>query len=244
MVEKLLLPIYLPKWLHRSVVMAKRALFPKRIQAGQIDLSGDREIEWSFVASRIPTGSGEALDFGCGLGTLTIHAAQRGYHVTALDLEPQVFPWIDPNVEAVCGDLLKLELPSRHFDLILNCSSIEHVGLPGRYGSTANKADDDLVAMRKLRGLLKASGKMLLTIPCGRDAVVIPWHRVYGTKKLPQLLEGYEIEEECYWIKGPDNRWRQSTREMALAFEPRHSAIPTQCSYALGCFVLRGADRE
>jgi SAM-dependent methyltransferase len=244
MPEKLLVPIYLPKWLHRSVVKAKRLLVPQRNQAGQIDLSGDRDIEWSFVASRMPTGSGEVLDFGCGSGTLTIHAAQRGYHVTALDLEPQVFPWIYPNVQAICGDLLKLDLPSRHFDLILNCSSIEHVGLPGRYGNTSDETDDDLVAMRKLRTLLKGSGKMLLTIPCGKDAVVIPWHRVYGANKLPQLLKGYEVVEECYWAKGPDNRWHQSTKEMALAFEPGHSPIPTQCSYALGCFVLRRADQE
>jgi SAM-dependent methyltransferase len=241
MTEKLLVPIYLPNWLHRSVLKAKRAVIP-RTQAGGIDLSGDREIEWSFIASRIPTGPGDVLDFGCGYGTLTIHAAQRGYRVTALDLEPHIFSWIHPEVKAICGDLLKLDLPSRHFDLILNCSSIEHVGLAGRYGQTSNEADDDLVAMRKLRSLLKSSGKMLLTIPCGRDAVIVPWHRVYGAEKLPRLLEGYEVEEECYWTKGPDNRWRVSTKESALSLEPTRAPIATQCSYALGCFVLRAVD--
>jgi SAM-dependent methyltransferase len=246
MTEKLLVPVYLPDWLHRSVVKMKRAVMPRHapIQVGRIDLSGDREIEWSFIASRIPAGTGEVLDFGCGYGTLTIHAAQRGYRVIALDLESHVFSWIHPEVQAICGDLLKLDLPSKHFDLILNCSSIEHVGLAGRYGNTIDEANDDLVAMRKLNTLLKDSGKMLLTIPCGRDAVIVPWHRVYGAQRLPRLLEGYRVEEECYWTKGPDNRWRQSTKEIALSFEPSSSPIPAQCSYAIGCFVLRTTDAE
>lgn len=242
MFDRFLVPVYLPRWLHDSARRVKRALVPKYTPEG-IDLSGDRDIEWSFVASRMATGPGEVLDFGCGYGNLSIHAVQRGFRVVALDLEPQPFPWTHPNLEVVCGDLLKLDLPERGFDLILNCSTVEHVGLRGRYGVAVEESDGDLAAMRKLRKLLKPSGRMLMTIPCGRDATIAPWHRVYGKERLPKLLEGYEVGEQGYWVKHQDNRWYPSSREAALSYQPTsHPTIGVKCSYALGCFVLRSAD--
>ena len=158
------------------------------------------------------------------------------------DLESPVFSWHHPNVEIMQGDLLKMELQAGRFDLILNCSTVEHVGLSGRYGVVAQETNGDLKAMGKLRTLLKPSGKMLMTIPCGRDAVIVPWHRVYGEDRLPKLLSGYEVEEQNYWLKHGDNRWYSCSAEAALSYAPTiHPTIATRCSYALGCFVLRPA---
>jgi len=214
----------------------------ERRKGRAVDLSGDRDVEWSFIASRMPGGPGEALDFGCGSGHLSIQAIQRGYRVLALDLEPTAFPWRHPDVEIVQGDLLKLQLQVSRFDLILNCSTVEHVGLSGRYGVVAQETNGDLKAMGKLRTLLKPTGKMLMTIPCGRDTVIAPWHRVYGQERLPKLLSGYEVEEQNYWLKHGDNRWHPCNAEAALSYIPTsHPTIAMRCSYALGCFVLRPA---
>lgn len=244
--ERLLVPIYLPRWLHEPVRRVKRAFIPPApaVPADQdgtgIDLSGDRNIEWSYIASRLPTDAGYVLDFGCGWGDLSMHAIQRGCRVVALDLENNPFPWTHPNLERVCGDLFEVDLTEGRFDYILNCSTVEHVGLSGRYGIAVEESDGDLAAMQKLRKLLKRSGKMLMTIPVGQDAVIAPWHRVYGKGRMPKLLEGYAIEEECYWVKQPDNRWYPSERELALAFPPTgHPTRGALCSYALGCFALR-----
>lgn len=155
----------------------------------------------------MPGGPGEALDFGCGSGHLSIQAIQRGYQVLSLDLESPVFPWHHPDAKIIQGDLLELELQAARFDLILNCSTVEHVGLLGRYGVIVQETDGDLKAMSKLRTLLKPSGKMLMTIPCARDAVITRWHRVYGQERLPKLLSGYEVEEQNYLLKQKDNRW-------------------------------------
>ncbi|HVH72644.1 MAG TPA: DUF268 domain-containing protein [Candidatus Dormibacteraeota bacterium] len=220
----------------------KHAWMAEQRTGEAVDLSGDRDIEWSFIASRIPRGPGQALDFGCGSGNLSIHAIQRGYQVLGLDLEPPVFPWHHPDFEMIQGDLLKLELPAGRFDLILNCSTVEHVGLSGRYGAVAQETDGDLKAMGKLRTLLRPSGKMLMTIPCGRDAAITPWHRVYGQERLIKLLSGYEVEEQNYWLKHKDNRWYPCNVEAALSYVPTsHPRIATRCSYALGCFVVRAA---
>ena len=179
------------------------------------------------------------FDFGCGYGNLSIHAIQKGHRVLALDLETNRVPWSHPNWTFVCGDLLKLDLPDGQFDYVLNCSSVEHVGLSGRYGVAVPETDGDLAAMQRMRRLLKPGGRMILTLPCGLDAVIAPWHRVYGKDRLPCLLTGYEVQEQCFWVKQEDNRWHPCQRETALSYVPTcQPKNPPICSYALGCFVL------
>lgn len=247
MAEKFLVPIYLPRWLHDPIRTIKRALIPPAPaqpadQIPSIDLSGDRDIEWSYIASRLPVGNGLVLDFGSGWGTMSMHAIQKGHKVVAVDLEDNTFPWWHQNLTRVQGDLLEADLPEAAFDYVLNCSTVEHVGLTGRYGIAVAESNGDLAAMRKLRKLLKSSGTMLMTVPCGQDAVVVPWHRVYGENRLPLLLDGYTVEEEEYWVKQADNRWRECTREVALAYRPTgHATVAGKCTYALGCFAVRPA---
>jgi hypothetical protein len=62
MSQRILVPVDLPGWIYRPLGRIKRAVVAKREQV--IDLSGDRVIEYSFVASRIPMGTGPVLDFG------------------------------------------------------------------------------------------------------------------------------------------------------------------------------------
>lgn len=242
MSKKLLVPVYLPSWLIKSVVGVKRAFIPPAPvePIPTVDLSGEREIEWAYIASRLPAGSGSVLDFGAGYGTMSMHAIQKGYQVLAVDLEENPFPWSHPNLKRVQGDLLKLALPERSFDYVLNCSTVEHVGLVGRYGVSVEEINGDLDAMCRLRKLVKPSGTVLMTAPCGRDSVFVPWHRVYGEKRLPALFKGFHVEEECYWVKQSDNCWHPADRESALHYVPTgHPTVSTYCTYALGCFVLR-----
>jgi len=206
------------------------------------NLSGDRDIEWSWVSAHIPDGPGEALDFGPGASFLGLIAAQRGFEVTAIDLEPVHWYYIHQKLHFVQGDILKVALPANHFDLIINCSTVEHVGLAGRYGTIENKQDGDLEAMAHLLELMKPGGTMLLTIPAGQDAVYLPWHRVYGKERLPRLIEGYRIEKEAFWTKDKQNRWQPVERETALSFKPAAGSWnPLENIYALACFVLKGA---
>ena len=80
----------------------------------------------------------------------------------------------------------------RRFDLIVFFSGVEHDGL-GRYGEPLNPFGD-VAAMAELRHLLRpAAGLLLLGAPLGaRDDVHFPWHRIYGPKRLPLLLRGFD----------------------------------------------------
>ena len=216
----------IPDWLHRSL----SALRPRRGRI--VDLSGDRDIEWSWVAARIGRGPGAAIDFGNGGSALGLIAAERGFEVTAVDLEAVSWPYEHPRLRLAQGDILNLPLPERHFDVILNCSAIEHVGLPGRYGVATERRDGDLEAMARMGALMKPGGTMLLTVPIGRDAVFPPLHRVYGAERLPRLLDGFRVASQDFWMKRADNRWVPAAEAQALAFAPRERL------YALGAFVL------
>jgi SAM-dependent methyltransferase len=189
-------------------------------------------VEWSFCFARLAEGPGSTLDFGADVAFLSLAAAQRGHRVVALDRLPSALDYEDERVEVVQGDILDHPLEGRSFDQILNCSSIEHVGLSGRYGS-AEVPDGDLEAMAILIDLLAPSGRMILTIPVGRDLVCAPKHRIYGAERLPRLLDGFNIEEDQFWRKDTDaGVWRQTDRETALETEGSASF------YSLGLFVL------
>jgi hypothetical protein len=200
---------------------------------GGATLEGDRWVEWSFCMARMADGEGATMDFGADLGFLSLAAAQRGHTVVALDREDIPLLYEHERVTRVTADILDRPLADRRFDQIVNCSSVEHVGLGGRYGS-GESTNGDLAAMGIMADLLAEDGRMILTIPVGRDAVFSPQHRVYGDERLPRLLERYRPLEEQYWRKdGPV--WSRTDRATALATEGSESF------YSLGLFVLGAA---
>ena len=227
-------PVYLPVWLYQMLRAVKqRSSLSRADGRNGLNLLGDRDIEWSWVASQIPFGPGEALDFGPGGSHLGLIAAQRGFNVTAVDLEPVQWPYIHPQLRFIQGDILKPPLPAQQFNLVINCSTVEHVGLAGRYGVIEDRPGGDLEAMVLLRSLMKPGAIMLLTIPVGRDAIFAPLHRVYGRERLPALLDGYIVEREDYWVKNDQNDWVLTDKQDALARKPQERL------YALGCFRLK-----
>ncbi len=237
----LVLPVYLPNRVFRILRGLRRRLSPKSIQ----NLLGDRDVEWSFCAANMPNGPGESLDFGCGGSYMGLVAARRGFRVTAVDLSRVSWPYSHPNLSFIQGDVLTLDLPKRHYDLVINCSSVEHVGLVGRYGVTEERPDGDLETMVLLNGLMKPGGIMLLTVPVGQDAVLAPLHRVYGRNRLPRLLTEYVIEYNEFWVKDVKNRWAACDKATALeSVAYTNERDPLQSSYALGCFVLRKPEHE
>jgi SAM-dependent methyltransferase len=202
----------------------------RKLAAHGAGLEGDRAVEWSFCMARLANGPGTTLDFGAGRGPLSLCAAQRGHDVIALDRLPSALDYAHERITFVQADILDRPL-ERRFDQIINCSSVEHVGLAGRYGSFS-APDGDLDAMEIMRPLLVPGGRMILTVPVGRDMVCAPLHRIYGEVRLPRLLDSYRSVEEQYWRKDFAGGWVQTDRATALATEGSDSF------YSLGLFVL------
>jgi SAM-dependent methyltransferase len=197
------------------------------------NLKADRDIEYSWVAAHMPEGRGRALDFGYQGGWMALLAARKGWETVALDQQPVADPYVHPRLRFAQGDVLEVSLPAGHFDIVINCSTVEHVGLAGRYGAAQDRPDGDLEAMARLKELSKPGALMLLTVPVGRDRVYHPAHRVYGANRLPQLLNGWNVLEKEYWTKDERNRWIRADETRALGLET------TGYFYGLGLFVLQ-----
>ena len=192
-------------------------------------LAGDRAIEWSWIVANLPALSSRVLDLGCVGSPLSCIASRLGHKVVAVDLRDIEYEM--ERITFVCEDLNVLNFGARRFDVILNCSMIEHVGIEGRYGS-GPRCDGDLAAMELLVELLDRDGRMLLTIPVGRDGLYAPYHRVYGAARLPRLLKGFAVEKEEYWHKDDRPHWTICDRNTAL------KTAASEQQYALGLFVL------
>jgi len=153
----------------------------------------------------------------------------RGYEVTGIDLDAGITTAVN-GFGFIRGDFNEIDLIPG-FDLIIACSSIEHFGIPGRYGASPDQ-DADFKAMHKILSLLSHTGQVLLTIPVGTDAVHVPWHRVYGPERLPVLIDGFTIVEARFWAKSPWHPWYETTMQNAMK-----QPVALQ-RYALGQFVL------
>lgn len=211
----------------------------------ELNLMGDRRVEYGYLFQQLPKGQGLVLDLGPSPkdpeGPITIRfAIERGWNVIAVGLEKPDYR--HPRYKFVHGDFLTVGIEGT-FDWIMNISTIEHFGLAGRYGVHVWAPDADLKAMRRLRTLMKPKGKMILTIPVGLDTVVGHYHRVYGKYRLPRLLEGLNILHEQFWGKPhPGKSWKSQandfisiTKKAALGTRPlrRHKRY-----YAIGAFTL------
>lgn len=194
--------------------------------------AGDREIEYSWIFANMPNEGGLALDLGTGNGYTGLVAARKGYEVLGIDLRGLNFDYIHPKFEFRKEDFFNLKLKPNSLDLVLNCSTIEHVGLKGRYNIKEEQPKGDLEAMELLQNYLKPGKLMLLTVPVGKDSVFHPYHRVYGSKRLPMLLKNWKIEKEEFWLKNETNQWIQKTKEEAINIETN------RYYYGLGLFVL------
>jgi hypothetical protein len=156
----------------------------------------------------------------------------RGHDVVAVDLGPRSFSFVQARIDYRRGDFNKLGLEQGSFDQVLCCSTIEHIGLGGRYGS-AEQVDADLEAAHRVAAVLRVGGTMVLTLPVGQDDVFPRRHRVYGAERLPRLLEPFVLESEEYRVKRAPGLWEPAGRHDALAVSG------SSTFYALGLFQLR-----
>ena len=128
----------------------------------ELTLSGDRDIEWGFVLARSSKNSNRVLDLGPGNSSTPLALSFMSNEVIALDINlPENQTSKISNIRWVRGDILNPPNGLGKFNLIINCSTIEHIGLSGRYGSVENP-DGDLMAMKNLHKLLVEGGRMLL----------------------------------------------------------------------------------
>jgi SAM-dependent methyltransferase len=194
------------------------------------DLDGEKVLDWGWGLAHLPqTPKRRILDIGCVQSPITPAAIALGHEVIGVDTDRLNYSL--PGLTFIRADFLEANLGDERFDIVVLCSVVEHIGLAGRYGQY-DIPDGDLQTMRKVSSLVKPEGRLILTIPVGRDLVFRPWHRIYGIVRLPQLLRGFAVKQEQYYWKPPQDDWRIITKAEALQVDRQG------ISYALGQMVL------
>lgn len=191
----------------------------------------ERMTEYGFALRHLAQAEGRVLDIGSRNSLFPGVLADKGFHVTCL--EPDQQPSKDARIQILRGDARKTDFPDSQYDFITCISTLEHIGLPGRYGITEEDPDGELNAMREMYRLLKPGGRLILTVPFGQYAM-LPLNRVYTREKIMTLKGAFQCVEEEYFCIEKDGSYRPATAQ-----EASESDLRVDGYYALGCYLFK-----
>ena len=188
-----------------------KTLFRGKFQDQQLRVS-ERMVEYPFVAKNLGKKDGNILDIGCVGSWFPVVIAGLGYSVCGVDIRK--YSGSADNFKFLISDARALPFPDNFFDRVMAVSTIEHIGLGGRYGSDDDKGGDKK-SVREITRVLKPEGKMIITVPYGIAKIIEPFERIYGEKELDYLFKDLTIEQEEYFVQNEAFRWIRIDKQEA-----------------------------
>ena len=187
-------------------------------------LSPERALEYCFALENLDLVEGRILDVGCKGSIFPNILAGLGFWVCGIDIAP--WPSRYSNFTYTQGDIRSTNFEDGFFDRITAISTIEHIGLSGRFGSDEDP-DGDKKALWEMRRILKDDGRIVLSVPYGRAKIMRPWCRVYGKKTLQEILGGLRVEQIEFYVQDETKAWKLVAAETARNVEadPLHYAV-------------------
>lgn len=207
----------------KQVISKMYNLTQRGLDAGSITYS-ERFLEYFYVASMIKTVREDfrILDVGCGGSIFTFILAGFFPNLIGIDVRDLSNDHLPYNFKV--EDITKLSFVDEYFDVITCISTLEHIGLEGRYGSREDLQGEQK-AMNEMYRVLKPRGKLILTVPYGKNfKVVRPLHRIYDDKKINSLIiKLFRVIDKKYGICKKDQEYRIVSREEALNYSIGYS---------------------
>ena len=181
----------------------------------------DRYIEYNFAIKHI---QGEkVLDVGCAGSLFPLMLSAFGYCTWGMDIREYAITnkLSFPKFDFIKEDIKTTTLRDEFFDTITSISTIEHIGISGRYGE---KDDDrgDLKAVDQMKRMLKRNGVLILTLPFGKPKVIKPYCRIYGSTE--ELSKGMIVEEKEFYAE--DGDWIKCTEEETFKYKATPDKSP------------------
>ena len=156
--------------------------------------------QWlDFVASRVDPASGDLLDLACGSGRLGVQLAQRGYHVSGLDLSEEMLALAAKHAQEaqvtfplMAGDMLDLSAIGRY--QTVTCFADSFCYLPDLAAVTQ--------AFTQVHDHLNVDGKFLFDVitPHQTDEVYPGYMYNYVDDHRAFIWSSYGIEDEPHAV--------------------------------------------
>lgn len=142
------------------------------------------------IVDRYGAGATAVLDFGAGVGTLSLLVRERGFNPVCLEPDPEQRAELQRRGLTVVAGLS--EVASGSLDYIYSSNVLEHV-------------EDDVATLRELRGKLRDGGLLLLYLPAFQSLFssmdeLVGHHRRYDKRMLADKLRaaGFSVEDTFY----------------------------------------------
>ena len=192
----------------------------------------ERVIEYSWVYKNIPDlENGRVLDVG----------AKEGLPITDMLLENENIVYaFDINASGSIrrgnliierGDIRSTSYEENYFDAVIAVSTLEHIGVAGRYRISGEDDLGDFKAMQEMFRILKPGGKVLVTVPYGIGKS-LPLNRLYNAERINGIFNNYKIIKSTYF------RFKQTYKMWFEVSESLAGQNDWDCEpwYALACF--------
>jgi SAM-dependent methyltransferase len=168
-----------------------------------------RMIEYAWVLEKLSNvNKGRVLDVGCTAGHNYLPAAliALGWDVWGLDIRE--FKFRHERFNFILDDIIRIKTHADYFDAVYAASTLEHLGLTGRYGISQLNMKADKMAVDNIAKLLKPKGKLICTLPYSRVCKVIqPFQRIYDRESIVNLFTNWIIQDSIIYCLAADRYW-------------------------------------
>jgi SAM-dependent methyltransferase len=190
----------------------------------------DRDLEYPWMLDNINISEGKILDVGSTACDLLYNNLSNSIEVNGINLNKQKNN--NQDIKLKTGDIRKTDYSDNYFDVITCISTLEHIGVGGRYNSDEDPTGDQK-AMDEMYRILKPKGILLLTVPYGAKDV-LPINKLYNKERTNKLFEKYNIVEKKHLKYSSQYKiWLNVNEEKAAKVDMMKDGW-----YALGFFKL------
>ncbi len=154
----------------------------------------DRAIEYPWMIENINIKEGKLLDIGSTTCDMLSALLPSSLEIHGINLNPKTIN--NKNIQFFTGDIRKTDYSDNYFDCITCISTLEHIGVSGRYGSDDDQ-QGDIKAIKEMKRILKPGGELLITVPYGiKD--VLPINKLYNKNRLDKLFKNFDIANQTF----------------------------------------------